>query len=121
VHPGDVVVGDLVQIKAGMDIPVDGIVISGTGVLTSEAALTGESDDLKKEPLDICLLKKAEKMAELGNKIPDPHDVPSPVFLSGTQVASGEGWFLALVVGKNSCDGKIRAKLDQNSDEMTPL
>lgn len=84
VHPGDVVVGDLVQIKAGMDIPVDGIVISGTGVLSQEAALTGESDDLKKEPLDICMSKKNEKMADLGNKIPDPHDVPSPVLLSGT-------------------------------------
>jgi P-type E1-E2 ATPase len=84
VHPGDVVVGDLVQIKAGMDIPVDGIVISGTGILSSEAALTGESDDLKKEPLDICMVKKNEKMAELGSKVPDPHDVPSPVLLSGT-------------------------------------
>lgn len=84
VHPGDVVVGDIVQIKAGMDIPVDGIVISGTGVLSQEAALTGESDDLKKEPLDICMIKKNEKMAELGHKVPDPHDVPSPVLLSGT-------------------------------------
>lgn len=28
---------------------------------------------------------------------------------------------MALVVGKNSCDGKIKAKLEQNSDEMTPL
>jgi len=24
-------------------------------------------------------------------------------------------------VGKNSCDGKIKSKLEQNSDEMTPL
>jgi len=24
-------------------------------------------------------------------------------------------------VGKNSCDGKIKCKLEQNSDEMTPL
>jgi magnesium-transporting ATPase (P-type) len=47
--------------------------------------------------------------------------VSTPVLLSGTQIATGEGWFMALVVGKNSCDGKIKAKLEQNSDEMTPL
>ena len=43
------------------------------------------------------------------------------MLLSGTQIATGEGWFIALVVGKHSCDGKIKAKLEQNSDEMTPL
>jgi len=83
--------------------------------------MTGESDELKKEPLDFCLKKLAEKKAELGDKKGNHHDVTSPVLLSGTQVATGEGWFLCLVVGKNSCDGKIKAKLEQSSDEMTPL
>jgi magnesium-transporting ATPase (P-type) len=115
------VVGDLLQIKAGMDIPVDGIVISSSGVLANESAMTGESDELKKEGFEFCATRRREKLAELGDKKGGAHDVTTPVLLSGTQISTGEGWFMALVVGKNSCDGKIKAKLEQNSDEMTPL
>lgn len=113
--------GDLLQIKAGMDIPVDGIVISSSGVLANESAMTGESDELKKEAFEFCMTRRREKLAELGDKKGGAHDVTTPVLLSGTQISTGEGWFMALVVGKNSCDGKIKAKLEQNSDEMTPL
>jgi magnesium-transporting ATPase (P-type) len=69
----------------------------------------------------VCLVKLANKQAELGDKKGTPHDVTSPVLLSGTQVGTGEGVFIALVVGKHSCDGKIKSKLEQNSEEMTPL
>lgn len=104
-----------------MDIPVDGLIIKCSGVMSNEAAMTGESDELKKEPFDFCMAKLEEKKAELGGKKGGAHDVTSPVLLSGTQIATGEGWFICLVVGKNSCDGKIKSKLEQNSDEMTPL
>jgi len=40
--------------------------------------------------------------------------------LSGTQIETGEGWFMVIVVGKNSCVGKIFAKLSQKI-ELTPL
>jgi magnesium-transporting ATPase (P-type) len=40
--------------------------------------------------------------------------------LSGTQVVTGEGWFVVVVVGKNSCVGKIMGKLEQKI-ETTPL
>jgi Ca2+ transporting ATPase len=50
----------------------------------------------------------------------NPHDLPSPVVLSGTQIATGEGWFVCIVVGKYSCVGKIMGKLEQ-SIETTPL
>lgn len=102
----------MVQIKAGMDVPVDGLIIRCSGVLANEAAMTGESDEMKKEPFDFCLRKLSEKKAELGDKKGGSHDVTSPVLLSGTQIATGEGWFLCLVVGKYSCDGKIKAKLE---------
>lgn len=95
-----------------MDIPVDGIVLTSSGVLANESAMTGESDELKKEALEFCLAKRREKLAELGDKKGTSHDITTPVLLSGTQIATGEGWFMALVVGKNSCDGKIKAKLE---------
>lgn len=42
------------KIKAGMSIPVDGVVIKASGVATNESAMTGESDELKKEAMEIC-------------------------------------------------------------------
>ena len=35
------------------------------------------------------------------------HDLPSPILLSGTTIATGEGWFIAVAVGKNSIFGKL--------------
>ena len=44
-----------------MNIPVDGIIINAEGILMSEAAMTGESEQMKKEPLEICLERQKEK------------------------------------------------------------
>lgn len=50
-------VGDLAKIKAGMNIPVDGIIVKGSEVACNESSMTGEPDELKKETLNICLQK----------------------------------------------------------------
>jgi P-type E1-E2 ATPase len=58
-------VGDLVKIKSGMNVPVDGIVLKGaSGVSCNESAMTGEPDELKKESLEVCKLKHEEKESE---------------------------------------------------------
>ena len=104
-----------------MNIPVDGIIIKSSGVQANEAAMTGESDELKKDTMEYCLMRQVEKDAEyLKSSAKNPHDIPSPVLLSGTQIATGEGWFVCIVVGKNSCVGKILGKLEQRI-ETTPL
>jgi len=41
----------------------------------------------------------------------DGHTIPSPVLLSGTEIMTGEGKYVVLVVGKYSCSGKIKEKL----------
>jgi len=41
--------------------------------------------------------------------------------MSGTKVLSGEGKMIVLVVGKLSCIGKIRALLEKDEPEPTPL
>lgn len=85
--------------------------------------MTGEPDELKKDSVEKCLVAKEEKDAENQyQKQPKfgPHDVPSPVLLSGTQVATGEGYFLVVMVGKHSCVGRIMDILGQ-SIETTPL
>lgn len=80
-------VGDVVQIEAGMDIPVDAILLHGSGVAVDEAAMTGESDELKKEPLESVQERIQEHMQDeetSGQQERDAHSVPSPVLLSGT-------------------------------------
>lgn len=120
----DIKVGDLIQIKTGMSIPADAILVKGTGVTSDESAMTGESIELKKETMDQCEIRLEEKLEEekfSGSEADrTSHDIPSPVLLSGTQIETGEGWFMVIVVGKNSCVGKIYAKLSQEIEE-TPL
>lgn len=87
VHYNNVHVGDVVKIKAGMNIPVDGIIIKGSGVTCNESAMTGEPDELKKESIENCHLRREEKESEFAYQ-KDPkktaHDLPTPVLLSGT-------------------------------------
>lgn len=47
-----------------MAIPVDGILIRGSGVTCDEAAMTGESDEMHKEITQVCLHKLHEILEE---------------------------------------------------------
>jgi len=84
----NLVVGDVIKIVSGMNIPVDGILIKTQGdVKSNEAAMTGESDDLEKDTIEKCKERQEEKDAEYGfqkNPQKGSHDIPSPVLLSGT-------------------------------------
>jgi magnesium-transporting ATPase (P-type) len=40
-----------------MNVPVDGVIIHASGVQANESAMTGESDELKKESLENCKLR----------------------------------------------------------------
>jgi magnesium-transporting ATPase (P-type) len=48
------------------------------------------------------------------------HELPSPILQSGTSIAQGEGTFLTLMVGEDSCLGQIMAQMEKR-DEKTPL
>lgn len=61
VHCHNIVVGDVIKIKAGMNIPVDGIILQGSGIQCNEAVMTGKSDELKKDTLENCFLWKKRK------------------------------------------------------------
>ena len=59
-HHNNIVVGDIIKIKAGMNIPVDGLLIHGSGVQCDESAITGESIEIKKETCELCKTKAEE-------------------------------------------------------------
>ena len=124
IHINYLHVGDIVNLKYGDVVPVDGFLISGSQLTTNEAAMTGESDERKKDTLEACLQRKAEHAAEgfdrkkLGAH--DSHYLPSPLILSGTNVASGEGKMIVLMVGDSSALGEIMKKLEVRP-QATPL
>jgi magnesium-transporting ATPase (P-type) len=122
IHRNNIVVGDIIKIETGMNIPVDGVVLEGHGVLADESAMTGESDHLYKETLEKCIQRQQEFEANMGKDDKKTHnDVPSPVLLSGTQIQTGQGWFVCVVVGDMTCEGQIMAVLGEKPNEDTPL
>ncbi|GMI25110.1 hypothetical protein TeGR_g5451, partial [Tetraparma gracilis] len=86
---------------AGDGIPADCIIFEGSGVMCNESALTGEPDDLKKDPAG-----------------------KDPFMLSSTVVTdtgtSGDAKGLVVGIGKESQWGKIKANLT-SEPENTPL
>ncbi|XP_066962012.1 plasma membrane calcium-transporting ATPase 2 isoform X3 [Macrobrachium rosenbergii] len=90
---GDIVVGDICQIKYGDLLPTDGILIQSNDLKVDESSLTGESDHVKKG-VDI-----------------------DPMVLSGTHVMEGSGKMLVTAVGVNSQAGIIFTLLGAAADE----
>lgn len=51
----EIVVGDIVILHDGMEVPADGILISGFDILADESSITGESTQIYKNTYDECM------------------------------------------------------------------
>eukprot|EP01027_Heterolobosea_sp_BB2_P011325 GEZU01016496.1.p1 GENE.GEZU01016496.1~~GEZU01016496.1.p1 ORF type:complete len:1059 (-),score=425.58 GEZU01016496.1:268-3444(-) len=91
----NLVVGDIVELTQGDQVPADGVLVEGFNLKTDESVMTGETD----------MVKKTEK---------------APFMLSGCQVADGNGKMLVTAVGVNSEWGQTVAKLVGDNPD-TPL
>jgi len=58
IHQSEVMVGDLVLLREGMQLPADGLLVKEIEVLCDESAMTGETDPLKKETMIGCISKR---------------------------------------------------------------
>jgi len=96
-----------------MYLPVDGILVEGSGVESDEASMTGESDTVLKETFEKCMLRKSEHEEDNKSGHNGAHDVPSPILLSGTNIQKGEGYFVVVVVGDETCEGKIMSAVNK--------
>src|SRR5918997_2739880 len=97
--PGEVVVGDLLRVRTGDQVVVDGplIAVTGTGgrVEADESLLTGESDPVAKGVGD--------------------------VLLSGSSCSGGEGLQRAEHVGTESHAGRLTLAARADTSVLTPL
>jgi len=87
----ELVVGDVIAFASGMRVPADCIMISGQDVLTDEAELTGEPDQMPKVVVDANNAKDGDACHMIGKSL----------------VVGGSGKALVLAVGDYSLSGVI--------------
>ena len=92
----DVVVGDIVFLTIGDQVPADGLFLEGHSLKVDESSMTGESDHVE--------------INEKDNRF----------LLSGTKVWDGSGRMLVTSVGTNTAWGEMMSSL-RDSDGQTPL
>lgn len=92
----DLVVGDVVHLSIGDQVPADGVFVSGYSLSIDESSLSGES-----EPVDV-----AEGR---------------PFLLSGTKVQDGSGKMLVTSVGMRTEWGRLMVTLSEGGEDETPL
>ena len=104
----ELVPGDVVLLEAGNLVPADGRLVEGANLRVQEAALTGESESVGKDPEPL-----EEEVAPLGERA-------GMVYLS-TVVAMGRGMFVVTETGMATELGKIAAMIQASGPEQTPL
>jgi cation-transporting ATPase E len=95
VAPAEVIRGDVVRVRAGDQIVVDGPLLPGGRLEADESLLTGESEPVAKEPGDD--------------------------LRSGTLCVAGEGYQEARDVGAASYAGRLTAEARRVTTDKTPL
>ncbi|KAM3130208.1 hypothetical protein pb186bvf_017708 [Paramecium bursaria] len=102
-----IMVGDILQIQEGLDIPVDCLLLEGQQIQIDESAITGNSDPARKNTYKNCIGVRDRIIQEGMKNQSTKNDVPSPILFSGTKVIQGEGKMLVLAVGGQSILAKI--------------
>ncbi|XP_027154440.1 putative calcium-transporting ATPase 13, plasma membrane-type [Coffea eugenioides] len=92
-----IVVGDIVCLKIGDQIPADGLFLDGYSLKVDESSMTGESDHV------------------------EIHEAGNPFLLSGTKVTDGYGRMLVTSVGMNTTWGQMMSLITHDTNEQTPL
>ena len=75
----EIVAGDIIILRQGIEIPADGVLISGSQILVDETSMTGDSESARKAPLEACMRMSDDASTVAGK-------VPSPVLISGSTV-----------------------------------
>ncbi|MGJ7440638.1 cation-translocating P-type ATPase [Aquipuribacter sp. MA13-6] len=100
--------GDVVLLEAGDVVPADGRILQETGLEAQEAALTGESIPVAKDPAPV-----EDAAAALGDRT-------DMVFMS-TEVTRGTGTFAVTGTGMATEFGRVAGLLEHAGGEQTPL
>jgi Ca2+-transporting ATPase len=100
----DVVVGDLVLLETGDEVPADGRLIHATGLVLDQSLMTGESEPAPKTP-------------QPEDEETDGPDRPGCLY-RGTQVVDGIGEMVVTNVGDDTMLGQIARRLSGETPEQ---
>lgn len=102
----DVVVGDIVMLENGEEVPADGKLLEAISMQINESNLTGEP-----------MVEKTTDKAHF-----DPEATyPSDKVMRGTTVLDGHGIMEVEQIGDNTEIGKVARQATEKSEEKTPL
>ena len=104
----ELVVGDVVLIAAGDEVPADGRIVSSNALQIDESALTGESVPAAKDAATLT-----------GGKV-EPGEQANMAFMH-TPVTHGNGVMVVTGTGSSTEVGKIAHMLSATANEETPL
>ncbi|KAJ4899354.1 plasma membrane-type protein [Raphanus sativus] len=93
----DIVVGDIIPLNIGDQVPADGVLVAGHSLAVDESSMTGES------------------------KIVQKNSTKNPFLMSGCKVADGHGTMLVTGVGVNTEWGLLMASVSEDNGGETPL
>ncbi|KAM1392487.1 hypothetical protein ACFX2I_020058 [Malus domestica] len=93
----EIVVGDVICLKIGDQVPADGLFLDGHSLQVDESSMTGESDHV-----------------EISHH-------QNPFLFSGTKVADGYARMLVTSVGMNTTWGEMMSQISRDNGEETPL
>jgi Ca2+-transporting ATPase len=93
----DVVVGDVVYLNKGDQIPADGLLFNDSSLKVDESSMSSEMGHAEVKGRD------------------------NPFLLSGSKVAEGNGFMLVTSVGMNTAWGEMMSSRSHDLDEQTPL
>ena len=102
------VVGDLVNLEAGCQVPADMRLIECTNLKAEESALTGES------------LPAAKSAAFIGQEGMPLGDRQNMVYMS-TVITGGRGLGMVTATGMDTEIGRIASLINEGKEEQTPL
>ena len=102
----DIVVGDVVLVEVGDEVPADGKLLSSTDLQINESSLTGE--------------QIANKFAD-ASKGGAESTYPANVVLRSTMVMNGRGALVVTAVGDETEIGRVARKSTEDTHTQTPL
>jgi sodium/potassium-transporting ATPase subunit alpha len=109
-----IAVGDLIELKAGKNIPADVVLITATEMKVNNASLTGESDDLLR-------IVKIENGLAVGDKKHENIFEADNAAFFGTQCTDGHGMGIVIKVGDSTIIGLIAGLTMVAETVETPL
>ncbi|KAM5552860.1 hypothetical protein ABKV19_025201 [Rosa sericea] len=93
----EIVVGDVICLKNGDQVPADGLLLEGYSLEVDESSMTGESDHV------------------------EINQSQNPFLFSGTKVVDGYAQMLVTSVGMNTTWGEMMSQISSDTSEQTPL